>query len=354
MIKIIYHANCTDGFCSALLFWLKYEGSEEYIPMNYGQELDLSKFNKEDIVYILDFSFKQPLLLDLAHNVKQVIILDHHKTAAEHLKGPFPHNITAYFDMNRSGATMSWDYLRYVNENDIMPPEELPEAKIRPLLVQYVEDRDLWKFELPNSKEISAYFQALPFDFNIWNTLYYAFDSELENITKSGAAILMKLQQQIDQAVSHAVLRVLEVAGKEVPVMAVNSTVNFSEVAGEISKHTGVGVAWLMRSDGKYQYSLRGDNVDKIALAYGGGGHSAAAGFESDTLVLKKSKSEELVGKTITYKGRLAKIVGFIPRGNHLNYSSMPSCNEWCLWILYLSGERDYISDKEWKDLKNE
>lgn len=272
MIKVIYHANCSDGFCAAYLLWKKFGDAAEYIPFHYGIDPDYNTFSKEDELYIVDFSFKQPVLVELAGIVKSIIVLDHHKTAEQELVN-LPDNVEAHFDMSKCGAMMVSDYLKF----DTLD------------LVKYIQDRDLWKFELPNSKEVNAYIQTIPFDFNKWVKLEA---KNLELIMPLGKAILMKLNQQIKQAVKHASMQKLILPnGTEYNILAVNSTVNFSEVAGELAEQSDFGVAWFVRSDGLYQYSLRsaknGPDVSAIAKAFGGGGHKNAAGFESKKQMLK-------------------------------------------------------------------
>ena len=68
-------------------------------------------------------------------------------------------------------------------------------------------------------------------------------------------------------------------------ILAVNATVLFSEIAGELAKDRPFGACYFDRQDGKRQWSLRssGENgldVAEIAKAHGGGGHKNAAGFE--------------------------------------------------------------------------
>lgn len=335
MIKVIYHANCTDGFCAAFLFWLKYGDKAKYIPFQYAVPLQIDKFNKGDIVFIVDFSFNQPTLLELAENVTSVTVLDHHKTAKEDLEHDhWPVNVLVEFDMDRSGAMMAWDYLNI--------------GKEAPLILQYVQDRDLWKFELPNSKEINAYLQALQFDFSIWDSEWRQFDSTLPETIKMGSAILMKLKQQIDMAIKHAVPVKLKMPdGKTYKPFAVNSTVNFSEVAGELAKKGEFGIAWFARSDGKIQYSLRstenGLDVSAIAKQFGGGGHRNAAGFESDELILLPALNpKKLLGQVIKVPIKICEteyvyIYGYDPIGvnplAHIQGCSVPhymvyECNE--------------------------
>lgn len=357
MIKIIYHANCSDGFCAAFLFWLTYKDKAEYIPFHYGVELELDNFNKEDIIYIVDFSFKRDTLLKLAEKVQNVTVLDHHKTAQQNLENyEWPENIEIYFDMKRSGAKMAWDYLRNIDEGE----EGLPDFSDTPELVKYVQDRDLWEFKLENSKEVSAYLQALSFDFNIWYAIFETFSESLSEIIQMGKAILMKLDQQIDLAVKHAVPHTLQMPDGHIhTVPAVNSTVNFSEVAGKLAEQSGTfGIVWFRRSDGIYQYSLRSQpnfDVSYIAKQFGGGGHAQAAGFESKVLLLEPCSNlpRNMVGKYVYFKGERVKIIGYADRGNTLHHMNLPNC-DYYFWAKYCDKEGYlYITNLEVESIKD-
>jgi len=272
--KVIYHANCNDGFTAAYLFWLDFKDEVDYIPMHYGAELDTTDFDSDTIVYIADFSFPREYTYELARLVKYIWVLDHHKTAEANLINLDIPNVRTVFDMTKSGAQLTWEFL-YRSE-DYSP------------LVAYTADRDLWKWKLPNSKEINAYIATVPYDFCLWGYLDNELKHDLTNVRKAGMAVLAFQQKQIDSAVKHATEHKLN----GYFILAVNSTVNFSEVAGELAKDRDFGVAWFQRSDGKFQYSLRsepnGSDVSEVAKLFGGGGHKHAAGFESDTQVLER------------------------------------------------------------------
>lgn len=272
-IKVIYHGNCSDGFCAAYIASKKLPEAE-YIPFNYAQKLELDNFNKEDVVFILDFSFKRPVMIELASKVKEILVIDHHKTAKAELVN-LPENVKCIFNMDKSGAMLTWEFFHHGTE--------------APLLVQYVQDRDLWKWFLPHSKEISNYVNIVKHDFKQWDILNGTFVEGLHDYRNMGQAIGMKIDQQVDNAVEHAVEMSF---GNGYRCLCVNSTVNFSEIAGKLAKMhpSGYGLAWFYRSDNKYQYSLRSRtdvDVSEIAKSFGGGGHKNAAGFESDVLVCK-------------------------------------------------------------------
>src|SRR5262249_41598557 len=58
----------------------------------------------------------------------------------------------AFFDLNKSGARLAWEYFH--------PEKDTPE------LIEFIEDRDLWRWQIPRSKEFSAGFYALPMTFD--------------------------------------------------------------------------------------------------------------------------------------------------------------------------------------------
>ena len=92
----------------------------------------------DSIVYVLDFSYPRNTVIELWKN-HSLTLLDHHKTAQESLTG-LPGCLV---DLSKSGAALSWQHFH--------PDQKMPD------LLAYVQDRDLWKFELPNSREISLH-----------------------------------------------------------------------------------------------------------------------------------------------------------------------------------------------------
>lgn len=254
-MKILYHANCNDGFAAAWVARLKYgEENNAYIPVNYGQPPPEGLQNED--VLILDFSYKRSIMEELIAKCRSVVVLDHHKTAEAELSG-LPN---CHFDMNRSGCMMTWNYL-------------FPDATA-PMIVEYCQDRDLWRHQLPNTKEIHAWISSHMRNFEVWDKLS---NTDLEIATQQGAAILRFIKQQVAAALEH--VRQVEFGGYVVP--CVHTTVHQSEIAGALAELAAFGVAWYVDGD-KIKVSLRsrGDfDVSQVAAIYGGGGHKNAAGF---------------------------------------------------------------------------
>jgi len=76
-------------------------------------------------------------MIELNEVANNLLVIDHHKTAMKELEGLD----YVVFDLDSSGVTLTWQVFN-------------PGVNI-PSILLYIEDRDLWKWELPDSKEIS-------------------------------------------------------------------------------------------------------------------------------------------------------------------------------------------------------
>lgn len=267
-MKVIYHANCADGFTAAWCAWLKYGDEAEYIPAQYGDPPPDVK--GQDDVLIVDFSYPRDALLSMKKQVLNLRVFDHHKTAEADLAGlDF-----CVFDKERSGAGLTWDLLH--------------SDEPRPALVSYVEDRDLWRFKLPYSKEVNAYIGSHLYDFEMWDMMR----SKIASVgatghgdcISQGVAIIRAMDKHVQSQLPLATIgRLYGNNNYKVPIL--NCTYAISEMIGALSEGHPFAVGWFERTDGKIVYSLRsrGDfDVSEIARQYGGGGHKNAAGFTGD------------------------------------------------------------------------
>lgn len=97
-----------------------------------------------------------------------VVVLDHHKTALETLNQGIAvgGNVSKVIDMDRSGATIAYDFfkeklLAIGDHGKTINKFE----RVRPLF-EYIEDADLWKWKLHNSKAFSSGLKDLNVEFN--------------------------------------------------------------------------------------------------------------------------------------------------------------------------------------------
>jgi oligoribonuclease NrnB/cAMP/cGMP phosphodiesterase (DHH superfamily) len=256
---VLYHDDA-DGFGAAYACWqgLSAHMTEVlFIPVQYGQPApELPATIKS--LFIVDFSYDRETCEALAERVEgNITILDHHKTAEAALDGLS----FAVFDGSKSGAIMAWEWF-FGNA----PP---------PAILCYVQDRDLWQWKLPASREVNAYIATLPKDFEEWHMF------SLDTALSAGAAIIAFQDKQISGAQRD--VRMETISGHIVPVL--NCTANVSEVGNELCKaypDAPFSASYCDRADGKRSYSLRSIgnfDVSEIAKKYGGGGHRNAAGF---------------------------------------------------------------------------
>lgn len=268
---IIYHGNCYDGFGAAWAAWTKFGDSAEYIPAFYGMPFPEQAWECD--CYVLDFSFPARVISNrilgsktLMANLTDFKVIDHHKTAEQDLKEQPGYCI---FDMNKSGAVLAWEFFH--------PGENVPK------MLRYIQDRDLWKFEMAYSREVSQWMRSWPFDFVRWSAIANEMIGygNFNKIVEEGSAMLRFQDQMVSAMCDNAVFRT--VGGYDVPVA--NATVFFSEVGEELCKRFPeypFAAYYMDRKDGKRQWGLRSRNgfdVSEVAKKLGGGGHAAAAGF---------------------------------------------------------------------------
>lgn len=273
-ILVLYHANCTDGWTAAWAAWKKLGDSAEYLPATYqsGEVFDVA--GRE--VYFLDYCPEPDELQSYVKLAQSVVVLDHHKSSKEACEKfdfssmPLNHRLGLFFDMDRSGAAMAWDYFH-------------PDARRRPALVDYVQDRDLWQWKLSNSRTVNAALGSYTHgDFAHWSSVATMCDHNLPRALYEGAAI--ERSRAIDIAAYKANAMRGSFAGhKGVPIVNVAGNI-VSDLLSELATKDFFAVGWSQMSDGVFRYSLRsiGDfDVAAIALKWGGGGHKNAAGFNS-------------------------------------------------------------------------
>tara|TARA_R110002060_G_scaffold50736_2_gene61636 strand:- start:551 stop:1540 length:990 start_codon:yes stop_codon:yes gene_type:complete len=255
---VIYHANCTDGFGAAYSAWKLLGNRTEYHACKHGTPPpDIKGKN----VVILDFSFDNKTIKKMIEEANSLLVIDHHKSAMVEL-----HDISnTYFDMTKSGAMLAWEWFH--------PGKEPPK------FIRYIQDRDLWKWELEYSKEFSAAFDMVPFEFEEFEK--FEDDSVFDDSVKRGSYILAYSKTVIKKVCEKAVKRKY----KGMKVMVVNSSHWMSEIGARLAPDCDFAVIWYYDHEDKInKISLRAfhDAVDvsEIAKGFGGGGHKKAAGFQ--------------------------------------------------------------------------
>jgi oligoribonuclease NrnB/cAMP/cGMP phosphodiesterase (DHH superfamily) len=293
---VIYHSDCFDGFCAAWVFRCFKGDDVEYHPGRYGDDPPDCKGRR---VWLLDFSYPRDVLIEkvILPSI-QTTIYDHHKTAEADLaginddlwkRGVQRGHDRIVFDMHRSGAGITWDELEHERGVKRGRHEPRYNEQRKDRLVDYIEDRDIWRFRYANSKEISAYISTVPMTFENYDALNAALQNAegFERCTYMGRAVLDYIEIYGDKSVKSA--RIETVGGYEVPTMNIqymNSSEHIGKLAEAYPDHL-FAVGYYRRSDGKWHFGLRsrGDfDCSQVAKQYGGGGHPGASGFHCDRL----------------------------------------------------------------------
>lgn len=258
-IAVIYHADCPDGFGAAYSAWKKFGDSAEYFPSFSDTKVpDLS--GKK--VYFLDFLYPAETMSRVRDAAEYIVAIDHHVTNEGCSK--FADEWT--FDIKHSASVLAWKYF-------------FPDTEV-PTLFKYAEDVDLWKFSLPNSREISNAILLRSLDFATWEKLVADFGTP-EGIKKyvfEGEILLKNTKVMVERLVGFS----KEVEFEGYKCLLADSPLYHSALGNALAKKMPpIGIVWTYEK-GRIRISLRSDgtvDVSKLAQKYGGGGHKAAAGF---------------------------------------------------------------------------
>lgn len=316
MIDILfYHKSCSDGSAAAALYMshVNKNGNERqpvYEAVQYNEYDTVCAFKEKfDVVdkhvIIVDFSFKWEVMQYLIDHAACVIWLDHHKTAMQRYceivgttyveKNRISHAfyratghrraghkyLELVLDEKKSGAALMHEWL-YNNSWAEIKQDTVPRL---PKLIQHVQDRDLWKFELEGTRELACALSYKPTELKGWVILIEN-EGLVDAMIEKGKLISEIYQAQVDSLVRKA--QPITLMGHK--GLIVNTGMHTSEVGHELAKQSGTfGASWVWV--GEYVViSLRsvGDfDVSYIAKAYAGGGHKNAAGFSASLTFLE-------------------------------------------------------------------
>lgn len=260
----IYHGNCADGFTSAWVVRLALgkNADVEYFPGFY-QTPPPDVTGKT--VYMVDFSYKRPVMEQMLKTAKKIIHIDHHVSAIEDLASLKDPKLVKFYspENTASGAMLTWRYF--------FPDIEEPE------FIKHIDDRDRWQFKLHGTREIQANVFSYDYTFENWDMLVR---QSLDEQIKEGAAIERKHHKDIRELMN-VVVRRMNIAGYNVPVANIPYQMG-SDMCHALAKNEPFAAYYYDKPD-RREFGLRsaedGLDVSKIAVIHGGGGHKHAAGF---------------------------------------------------------------------------
>ena len=259
----IFHYPCLDGFTAAWVVRKKFPDIR-FIRGVYGEMPPPDLKGKH--VLMVDFSYKHDEMLKIMSEAATVIVIDHHKSAEAELRPLFGKGLMGVFDMDASGAMLTWENL-------------FPGIRA-PSLIKFVEDRDLWRFRFKDTRAINACLASYSYYFKAWDDLVARCEIKPEHLVMEGEAILRKQDKDIREMLPQCT-RMMIIDGKEVPIA--NMPYSLASDAGHVlaNDFSGIGGTYYDTSTNR-KFSLRSvgnEDVSLMARKYGGGGHKNAAGF---------------------------------------------------------------------------
>ncbi|KAJ8554078.1 hypothetical protein K7X08_024756 [Anisodus acutangulus] len=307
---VLYHYPCPDGAFAALaahLYFSSIHITPLYFPNTVYSPLRVEDLplNEIDHVYLLDFVGPPGFVHQLKSNVDSVIVLDHHKTARELLGGGtcVSENVSKVIDMDRSGATIAYDYFKeklITGDNDKAANGgalKIGEFDIVRRLFEYIEDRDLWRWKLPDSKAFSSGLDGIniEYDANMNPSLFQQLLAlDLKSVVEQGKISLSHKQKKIDEVLEQS-FEIALGAGEFGCCLAANAD-SLPELRSELGSQLavksrnmnlrGIGAVVYkvpeLENDEMLKVSLRSigdEDTTSISQAFGGGGHRNASSF---------------------------------------------------------------------------
>jgi len=263
----IYHGNCPDGFGAA---WAVHHALGDDVEFYKGMHQQLPPDVTGLDVFLVDFSYKKPVLEAMLKQAASITILDHHISAEQDLADLLSTGkVAGLFDMSKSGAMLAWEWFH-------------PDTPV-PKLIQHIQDRDLWQFKLDDTRQVTIGLASYPYDFALWDKLMASTPHELDVLKRDGEALERKLQIDIKILIDTGIRRMV-IGGYDVPVL--NAPAAYVSEAGNIMAQGEPFAACYWDHANGRSFSLRasetGIDVSKVARQYGGGGHVKASGFTVD------------------------------------------------------------------------
>jgi hypothetical protein len=268
-----YHGECLDGSVAAFAAYECYGDSAEYRPLLHRNPPPADLEGRDFI--LLDFAYSSRIVAEF--RAKSTTILDHHDTLIDDLR----EKPGVLIDLDRSGAGIAWD--------------QLHPAEKRPRLVNYVEDDDLGRWNLPWSKEVRCFLgivhaETAVNDFAAWQELREEMETGpgFQNLVEKGRDMYAHKLAEVKRIIQQT-SEFIKLHDQIVP--AVNSVNCVDDICEHFGPKYPFAVVWHGIPGGRYKYSLRtcrdDVHVGEIAKTFGGGGRQRAAAFYSEHAVFQ-------------------------------------------------------------------
>ncbi|OGM09172.1 hypothetical protein A2Z67_04495 [Candidatus Woesebacteria bacterium RBG_13_36_22] len=313
-MKIFFH-NDPDGRAAGAVAWrsplVNRSSIYEVIEIDYKTvetgNFDFNTIHPNELLIIVDFSFKPRDMSKILAKTSYIIWLDHHLTSLEYKYGigisGKEIELSGIRDKNFSGCELAWKYF--------FPDDKMPQA------IEYIGDRDKWAFNFGQASvefvEGLHLYPHQPKD-PIWDLLLgspagYAGNREYVEFNKilEEGKLCVKYRDSIceDYIKSFGFETMFE--GHK--SFALGLMAFGSDAFG--SRIKDYELLLTFEFDGKnYTVGVYSESVDvsKICEKYGGGGHAGAGGFLVKELpFINEYSAFSAIAKTEIYRQQVKK-----------------------------------------------
>jgi len=260
----IYHKNCLDGKAAAAVV-LRHAPDAELVPMQYGETAPTVEGRD---TYVVDFALSIEGMRALKAQASSLTWIDHHASSL-----PIRARLGwGHLDVSTCGAVLTWRTLF---------PTDIP-----PTILAYIEDKDLWRWALPDSRAVAAGLARAFAGTKVEGIL----EADVTAMAELGRDDLAKQALRVREAVltGVAVENAYGQPGVRMLAVPINHDQNeIAELACQSVAEGGLGydlaVMFYLRKDGRWVHSLRSGTVNcaTIAERLGGGGHPSSACYLS-------------------------------------------------------------------------
>lgn len=275
MIKaLVLHDFDPDGLTAAVVAGSWVESFN--LPVEYRRAIryeppPFELVDKDTSVIIVDFNYSKEDTLRLAELAFDVIVLDHHETAKKEFQDvELPDNLHIKINLKKAACRIVFEHFH--------PTKSIPDY------ILYVEDADLWNWELENSREVNAFMSSTPMFIEEWKEVV---KTPISEMIERGEAITQYQNKAMGIMESQKFLMLID--GHWVPATNCADPSLVSPLGNRLAKGYPYAVTFHMLKSGEWKFSIRsiispknpkGVPVNIIAQKFGGGGHPKASGFK--------------------------------------------------------------------------
>jgi hypothetical protein len=265
----IYHKNCLDGNGAAAVVQRK-EPDCEFLSMQYGVTPPTVL---DRVVYIVDFGLPIEHMRAIRAQATSVLWLDHHASQIPVHK----HLGWGTLDVTECGTSLTWKTL--------FPQQKPPEV------IDYIKDKDLWRWQLPNSRAIAAGLSAtFPGD-----KFAGILEVDLADMERLGRPLLAATAERVAKAITSGIAIEAPYGLTEKRALFVPCNQDQNEIGDHICTPVDAGglgydlaILVYRKGNGRWVHSLRSPdassvNCGTLADARGGGGHRNSACYLNHT-----------------------------------------------------------------------